>query len=268
MQKIEKERKPEAGMEKKKTRNIKLFIEYDGSRYAGWQNQAGKDKIVTIQGKIEEVLEKMEGAHVELIGAARTEPGVHAYAQVANFHTASELSVTEMKQYLNRYLPMDIAVISAEEVPERFHSSFLAKGFVYQYKVSVGETPSVFERKYNYYCFKRPDVEKMKKAAALLCGGHDFRAFSDNKKMKKSTIRVMKDISIYADEKEILFTFTADDFWPHMVRILVGTLLMVGEGKLAPEKMEQLLRDGDREAAGETMEPRGLFLSEVLYEQL
>ncbi|MBQ9767625.1 MAG: tRNA pseudouridine(38-40) synthase TruA, partial [Lachnospiraceae bacterium] len=120
--------------------------------------------------------------------------------------------------------------------------------------------------KYNYYSFKRPDIDKMKKAASYLIGGHDFKAFSDNRKMKKSTVRVMKDISIYGDDREILFTFTADDFWPHMVRILVGTLLAVGKGEMAPEAVERLLETGDREAAGETIEVRGLFLAEVRYD--
>lgn len=254
-------------MEKGHTRNIKLTMEYDGSRYAGWQKQVGRDRLVTIQGKVEEVLEKMEGKPVELIGAARTEPGVHAYGQVANFHTSSEKSVTEIKQYLNRYLPNDIAVLEAVEMPDRFHASYLAREFVYEYKVTVGEVPSVFERKYNYYSFKRVNVEKMKQAAQYLIGGHDFKAFSDNAKMKKSTIRVMKEISIYGDEREVVFMFTADDFWPHMVRILVGTLLAVGRGELAPEAVKTILEKGDRSLAGETIEPKGLFLNEVRFEQ-
>lgn len=255
-------------MQQERTRNIKLTLEYDGSRYAGWQKVMGKERMVTIQGKLEEVLEKMEGKPVEVIGAARTEPGAHAYGQIANFHTSTGRSVTEIKQYLNRYLPMDIAVLEACEMPDRFHASYLAKEFVYEYRVTVGEVPSVFERKYNYYCFQRPEIGKMKQAAAYLLGGHDFRAFSDNRKMKKSTVRVMKDISIYGDEREILFTFTADDFWPHMVRILVGTLLAVGKGELPPETVERLLQSGDRAAAGETIEARGLFLSEVRYDSI
>lgn len=253
-------------MGQERTRNIKLTLEYDGSRYAGWQKIAGKERMVTIQGKLEEVLEKLEGKPVEVIGAARTEPGVHAYAQIANFYTATALSPTEIKQYLNRYLPMDIAVLEACEMPDRFHASYLAKEFVYEYKVTVGEVPSVFERKYNYYCFKRLDIEKMKKAAACLIGGHDFKAFSDNRKMKKSTVRVMKEITIYGDEKEVLFTFTADDFWPHMVRILTGTLLSVGKGELEPEEVKRILETGDREKAGETIEAKGLFLAEVRYD--
>ena len=132
-------------------RNIQLVIEYDGSRYDGWQKQAGKSAM-TIQDKIEDVLEKMENQPVEVI---------HAYRQVASFKTNSDLKVYEIKQYLNRYLPRDIAIIEAIEAPERFHASFNAAGFEYEYKISIGEVPSVFERKYNYYCFKRPNVQAM-----------------------------------------------------------------------------------------------------------
>ena len=246
-------------------RNIQLIIEYDGSRYAGWQKQAGKENLNTIQAKIEEVLTKMEDKSVELIGAVRTEPGIHAYRQVANFHTNSKKKPLEIKQYLNRYLPMDIAVLEVLEVPERFHSAFLIQEVVFEYHVVIGEIPSVFERKYSYYSFKKPDVARMKKAAGYLLGKHDFKGFSDNKRMKKSTVRDLKDLTIYADEKEILFTITADDFWPHMARIIVGTLLEIGKGEKEPEVMKQILEQGDRELAGELIDAKGLFLADVNY---
>ena len=127
----------------------------------------------------------MEGTKVELIGAIRTESGVHAYRQVANFHTDSTKKTYEIKQYLNRYLPRDIAVLEALEVDDRFHASFQAKEFIFEYHITIGEVPSVFDRKYNYYCFKRPDIKLMKKAGEQLVGTHDFKAFSDNKRMKK-----------------------------------------------------------------------------------
>lgn len=245
-------------------RNIQLVIEYDGSRYDGWQKQAGKS-AVTIQDKIEDVLTKMENEPVEVIGAARTEAGVHAYRQVANFKTNSDLKVFEIKQYLNRFLPRDIAIIEALEVPERFHASFNAVGFEYEYKISIGEVPSVFERKYNYYCFKRPNVEAMKEAAKLLIGKHDFKAFSDNKRMKKSTEREITDVTIYGDEREIVITIKGDDFWPHMVRIMVGTLLDVGLGEKKPSDIPRILESKDRDQAGPTAEAKGLFLVDVIY---
>ena len=250
-------------------RNIELVIEYDGSRYDGWQKAAtaakNSGKGGAIQEKIEEVLTKMEGKPVEVTGALRTEAGVHAYKQVANFHTESKLKAYEIKQYLNRYLPRDIAVLEALEVDERFHAAFHAKLFVFEYHITVGEVPSVFDRKYNYYCFKRPDIAKMKQAAGGLVGMHDFKAFSDNKRMKKSTVRTISSIDIYADEKEITVTVAADDFWPNMARILIGTILDCGLSELAPETVPDILASGDRERAGRAVEPKGLFLSDVRY---
>lgn len=247
-------------------RNIQLVIEYDGSRYDGWQKQIGNSKSVTIQDKIEEVLSRMENEKIEVCGAARTEAGVHAYRQIANFHTNSDLKVYEIKHYLNRFLPRDIAVLEALEVPERFHASFNAKSFVYEYKISTGEVPSVFERKYNYYCFKRLDIGKMQKAAKYFVGNHDFKSLSDNKRMKKSTTRTIYDIDIYGDNKETVITVKGDDFWPHMVRILVGTLMEVGLGNSEPSDMEEIIQSKNRDLAGPTAEAKGLFLVDVLYE--
>ena len=252
-------------------RNIQLIIEYDGSRYDGWQKavtaakSAASAKGGAIQEKIEEVLEKMEETPVELIGAIRTEAGVHAYRQVANFRTESKKKVYEIKQYLNRYLPRDIAVLEALEVNERFHAAFNAKGFVFEYHITIGEVPSVFDRKYNYYCFKRPDIKAMKAAAAELTGTHDFKAFSDNKRMKKSTVRTVSDIDIYASESEITITVTGDDFWPNMVRNLVGTVLSAGLGEIKAEDIPDIIASGDRERIGRVVDPKGLFLADVKY---
>lgn len=247
-------------------RNIKLVIEYDGSRYDGWQKQPKNPKSNTIQDKIENVLKKMEGeGEIEVIGAARTEAGVHAYGQIANFKTNSDMKLFEIKQYLNRFLPMDIAVIEAMEVPERFHSSFNARYFEYEYKIAIGEVPSVFKRKYQYYSFKKLDISLMKEAATYLIGKHDFKAFSDNNRMKKSTEREIYAITITYDGEEVVISIQADDFWPHMVRIIVGTLFEVGNGTREVSSVKELLINKDRENAGEKMEAKGLFLKEVYY---
>ena len=246
-------------------RNIRLVIEYDGSRYDGWQKQKRKGSN-TMQEKIEEVLEKMEGKPVELIGGARTEAGVHAYEQIANFKTDSKKKMYEIKHYLNRYLPMDIAVLEVDEVPERFHSAFGARAFIYEYKITMGDVPSVFQRKYNYYCFQQLDAEKMREASKYFLGKHDFKAFSDNKRMKKSTERVVHEIDIYADMEEMSITIQADDFWPRMARIMVGTLIEVGRGEIPPEKVKDIIESKDREQAGETAEAKGLFFQEIIYE--
>lgn len=252
-------------------RNIQLIIEYDGSRYDGWQKavtsakNAASLKGGAIQEKIEEVLSKMEETLVELIGAIRTEAGVHAYRQVANFRTESKKKTYEIKQYLNRYLPRDIAVLEALEVNDRFHAAFNAKAFVFEYHITIGEVPSVFDRKYNYYCFKRPDMAAMKAAAKELMGTHDFKAFSDNKRMKKSTVRTIQNIDIYGDETEITITVTGDDFWPNMVRNLVGTILDAGLLELAAKDIPDIIASGDRERIGRAVEPKGLFLADVKY---
>ena len=213
-------------------RNIQLVVEYDGSRYDGWQKQPKYPNRVTIQDKIESVLNKMENEAIELIGAARTEAGVHAYAQIANYMTNSKMKPYEIKHYLNRFLPRDIAVKEVLEVPERFHSSFNAKSFVYEYKIGIGEVPNVFNRKYSYYCFDKLDLKAMRSAAAYIVGKHDFKAFSDNKRLKKSTEREVFECDIYGDLDEVSITIHADDFWPNMARIIVGTLLEVGTGKI------------------------------------
>lgn len=246
-------------------RNIKLVLEYDGSRFDGWQKQPGHPGKITVQDKIEAVLSKMDNEEVHITGAARTEAGVHAYAQIANFTTNSELKLFEIKHYLNRFLPRDIAVLEVAEVPERFHSSFNAKSFEYQYKIAIGEVASVFERKYCYYCFHPLDVSKMKQGAACLIGKHDFKAFSDNRRMKKSTEREIYSIDIYNDIKELTITLHADDFWPNMARIIVGTLMEVGLSNIEPLKVKEILENGNRDAAGETAEAKGLFLLDVHY---
>ena len=184
-------------------KNFKLTIEYDGSRYSGWQRLGKGESTNTIENKIKEVLKKMSGQDVELFCGSRTEAGVHAYGQVISCKLDTDLSAAKVRQYLNRYLPMDIAVLEAEEMPERFHAALNARSRTYVYRVAIGDVPSVFERKYTYYCFGRPDVSTMKEAAALLKGTHDFAAFSTAKK-SKSTVRTITDLEVYADDKDCL----------------------------------------------------------------
>ena len=247
-------------------RNIRLVIEYDGSRYDGWQVNPKFANKPSIQGKIESVLNEMTGTKVELIGALRTESGVHAYGQIANFITDSKMKPFEIKHYLNRYLPRDIAILRVDDVPEKFHASFNAKSFIYEYKINIEDVPSVFDRKYNYHCFSKPDVSKMKEAAKILIGKKDLKSFSDNKRQKKSTEREIKEIDIYGDEKEISISIHADDFWPNMARIIIGTLIEVGLGRMEPGDMNTIIESKDREKAGPIAEAKGLFLMDVVYE--
>lgn len=244
-------------------RNIKLIIEYDGSRFHGWQRLgAGEDTSNTVSGKLCEVIRKMTGQIPELFCAARTETGVHAYAQTVNFHTDCRLTTREIRQYLNRYLPSDIAVLEVDDMPERFHSSLNAKKRTYVYRITTAEVPDVFERKYVYHLFKKPDIEKMRKASLLLIGRHDFQNFSSSKK-KKGGVKEIFSIDIYQASDELEFTITANDFLHNMARIIVSTLIDIGQG-MRPEDDILRIFDG-KTAASDPIEPKGLVFQGAEY---
>ena len=245
-------------------RNIKITLQYDGSRYDGWQKQGNTDK--TIQGKLEQILEKMAGQTVEVHGSGRTDAGVHAWGQVANFHTESDMSTEEIMAYCNRYLPEDIRVIDAKEVPERFHSRLSAVRKTYAYYVETADRKCVFERKYVYGLGRELDIPAMEKAAGYLLGEHDFKSFCSNKRMKKSTVRRMDQIGIHTDGTKVVFTYTGNGFLYNMIRILVGTLLSVSEGELSVSEIPEILAARNRIYAGRTVQPYGLYLHEVFYE--
>lgn len=244
--------------------NIKLTLEYDGSRYQGWQRARG-ESTNTISNKIINTIKEMTGEEVELNCGSRTEVGVHAYEQTVNFKTTSPLRPSDMKQYLNRYLPMDIAVITCEEVPERFHASLNAEARTYVYRVAIGDVPSVFERKYTYYSFKTPEILTMEQASLALIGRHDFKNFSTVKK-SKSTVKEIFDIDFYMDADEIQITITATDFLHNMARLIIGTLLDIGLGKRKSECIENILNG--TESASAPCDPKGLFLQEIKYKEI
>ena len=216
-------------------RNIRLTIEYDGSRYQGWQRLGGDSNANTIQGKLESVLSKMTGEDVNINGSGRTDAGVHAYGQVANFHTDCMMSVSEIKNYLTKYLPSDIGIVEVSEASERFHSRLNAKEKTYLYRIAIPGVSNVFERKYLWYFPETLDIKKMEEAASLLIGTHDFKGFSSIKKTKKSTVRTIYNIEIKKTKKEIQISYTGNGFLHNMVRILTGTLVEVGCGKIKPE---------------------------------
>lgn len=245
-------------------KNYKITIQYDGTRYKGWQVQKSTD--MTIQGKLQSVLSEMTGQEVEVIGSGRTDAGVHAYGQVANFHIPAHFSSKEILDYLNHYLPMDIAVIDIAEVDERFHARYHATSKTYMYRIHTSPIPNVFERKYTYTYTERLDVTAMKKAAKLMLGTHDFAAFCGNKKMKKSTERTVTDIVIEEKENEIQISYTGDGFLQNMIRIMTGTLIEVGNGTKKPENIPHIIDSKVRENAGYTVPAEGLVLKYVEYE--
>ncbi len=244
-------------------RNIQLLIQYDGTRYNGWQSQEHTNQ--TIQGKLTKVLERMLGEPVDLQGSGRTDAGVHAAGQTANFRTKTMTSCEEILEYVNRYLPEDIAVLEVREAELRFHSRLHAIRKTYIYRIWNSPISNVFERKYMYQVKEILDAEKMKEAAALLEGTHDFRGFCANKRIKKSTIRTLEQIEIEQKGSELSLRFTGNGFLYHMVRILTGTLLEVGLGKRKPEEMTQILASLDREKAGPMAPALGLCLWKVEY---
>ena len=243
--------------------HIKIVLHYDGSRYDGWQKQGNTGQ--TIQGKLEDVLEKLAGVPVEVRGAGRTDAGVHALGQTADFYIPDPISPPEVKSYLNRYLPEDIRILKAGQAGERFHSRLNAVSKTYRYVIETGEKKDVFQRKYVYGLGKRPDVEAMKQGASFLTGERDFKSFCANKKMKKSTVRTVYSIDIREEGSRIILTFRGNGFLYHMVRIMTGTLIEVGLGKRPPEDIKRVLAAANREEAGFTAPAEGLFLVKVDY---
>ena len=244
-------------------KNYKLLIEYDGTRYYGWQRQPNQ---TTIQGKLESVLSLMCGKDVEVIGAGRTDGGVHARGMTANVNLDTELSPEEIRDYLNRYLPDDIAVLEVKEASPRFHARYNAIGKTYQYTCYDGDVKPVFDRKYYTRLEEKPDVERMRQAAEILMGEHDFRNFCVNPRMKKSTVRLVDRIVIERDGGYIRFTFHGTGFLQNMVRIMVGTLLEVGCGRMTAEQVKEVLENSERQKAGPTAPAQGLCLVSVDYD--
>ena len=247
-------------------KNYKITVQYDGTRYKGWQVQKSTED--TIQGKIQHVLETLVGHPVEVIGSGRTDAGVHASGQIANFHIEDGYCEEEIMRWLNEHLPQDIAVTQICEVEERFHSRYQADTKTYRYRIHTSSISNVFERKYVYEYLLPLDIEKMRKAAEHLIGTHDFRAFCGNRRMKKSTVRTIYSIEIEVNESEIAIIYTGNGFLQNMIRILTGTLIEVGDGRREPKEMTQILESKDRSMAGYTVPPQGLILEKVTYAKM
>ena len=243
-------------------KNFKLTISYDGSRYSGWERQPGRD---TIQGKLETVLSRMVNAEVNVIGAGRTDAGVHARAMVANCYLETELQPDEIRDYMNRYLPDDICVDEVKLAADRFHARYRAVGKLYTYTCYVGDTKPVFNRKYVTVLDYQPDLAAMQRAAEYLTGEHDYKSFCSNPQMKKSTVRIVDSIEIVRRKDLLYFNYHGSGFLQNMVRILTGTLLEVGQGKRTPESVKAALEAKDRTQAGYTAPPQGLCLMRVDY---
>lgn len=244
-------------------RNIKITIEYDGSRYKGFQRL--KDSENTIQGKLESVLSKMADEKIEIIGSGRTDMGVHARNQVANFKTNSNLSIKKINEYLNKYLPEDIVIKNVEEADDRFHSRYNVKQKVYLYKINNSKNQDVFLRKYSTHIERELDIDLMKKASEYLVGEHDFTSFASSKSKKKSNVREIYSITINKNKDIIDIFVEGNGFLYNMVRIIVGALIDVGLHKKTPEDIKIMLDERDRSKASDTAPAKGLYLYSVKY---
>ena len=243
-------------------RNLRLDICYDGTRYRGWQRLSGTDN--TIQGKIEAALSRILGENIEISGSGRTDAGVHAKGQVANFHCESTMPCGEILAQLRRYLPEDIGIYSCKDCSERFHARLNAREKTYQYRIWNSEMPCVFDRRFVTVMSEEMDIAAMRSAAAYFCGEHDFAAFCGNPKFKKSTVRFIRSLHVDRVGEEIRITVTGNGFLHNMVRIIVGTLIEVGRGERAAESIPELF-GGKRSEAGFLVPPQGLCLLEVEY---
>ena len=249
--------------------NYRIKVKYDGARYKGWQRLGKEASGDSITSKLESVFSQLCGEDLRVIGSGRTDAGVHALAQVANFHSERLLSETEILEYAARYLPDDIAVYSAEKVEERFHARFHALEKTYLYRIDTGLYPDPFQRKYSWHISDSLDYSAMKIAAALLTGSHDFAGFTSMRSKTKSTVRLLKEIKILepveTDGTFALLRFTGEGFLHNMVRIITGTLVEAGLGKRSAESVLEILESGKRESAGARAPAKGLFLESVKY---
>lgn len=241
--------------------NYKLIIQYDGGRYKGWQ-RLGKGEN-TIQGKIENVLSELVGKNIEIIGCSRTDAGVHALAQVANFKISENLTEREIKNYLNKYLPQDISIKEVTKVPERFHARYNAKDKTYIYKIWNEDYINPFMRKYSMHIEKKLNVDNVKKAAQYFIGEHDFTAFSNAKSKKKTTVRKIYSINIEEKDGFIKIRVRGNGFLYNMVRKIVGTLIEVGLGEKNSDDVPAILNSKERNQTGRIADPGGLYLEKI-----
>ena len=246
-------------------RNIKLIIEYDCKPFNGWQKQPEK---LNIQGEIERAIEEITGEKVDLIASGRTDAGVHSFGQTANFKTNSNIPIEKFAVAINSKLKKSIVIKSAEEVDERFHSRYNCVRKRYRYVINNSQCGSAIFRALEYHVPVKLDVEKMKEAAKYFEGEHDFKGFKATGGNNKSTVRtIYKAEVIYNEEdKRIMIELTGNGFLYNMVRIISGTLVEVGLGKIEPKEIKKIIEAKDRTKAGKTLPAQGLYLMEVEYE--
>ena len=245
-------------------RNIKLTIEYDGKDFNGWQKQPDK---LNIQGTIEKAIERVTGEIVELTASGRTDAGVHSLGQVANFKTNTNIPIEKIPVAINSQLKKSIVIKKAEEVDEKFHSRLSCKRKTYRYIINNSPEGSAIYRNLETHIPYKLDVEKMKEAIKYFIGEHDFKAFKASGTSSKSSVRTIYDAKVYEDKERIFIELTGNGFLYNMVRIIAGTLVDVGSGKIMTEDIVNIINSKKRENAGKTLPPQGLYLLNVDYSE-
>ena len=243
-------------------RNIKLTIEYDGKDFNGWQKQPNK---LNIQGEIERAIKDITGEEVDLIASGRTDAGVHALGQVANFKTNSNIPTEKISIALNTKLKKSIRIIDAEEVEERFHSRYNCKKKTYRYIINNSENGTAIYRHLQYNFSGKLDESKMNEAMKYFIGEHDFKGFKASGTSSKSSVRTIYSGKVERSGDLVIIEVTGNGFLYNMVRIIAGTLVEVGVEKIKPEEVEDIIKSGNRQRAGKTLPPQGLYLVDVCY---
>ncbi len=244
----------------KKMKNLKLVLEYDGTDFHGWQKQ---QDLRTVQGVVESAIEAFHGEAANVIGAGRTDAGVHAWGQVCNFELDTGLSADRIVKAVGAKLPPDVRIRSGDEVPPEFHARFSALSRRYGYYIRTSPT-AIWRRFFHVVSFP-VDIWAMKKAARLLLGERDFSSFAPARSKDGPTRCLLTELDIHQTGDVFSFTLEADHFLHHMVRVIVGTLLEVGRGRIPAEQIEDIACKRDRNAGGPTLPPNGLFFLEVKY---
>lgn len=244
-------------------KNFKLTIQYDGRRYKGWQ-RLGKGEN-TIQGRIEQVISEMASRPVEIIGASRTDAGVHALGQVANVKLPEDFHETKLANVLNHQLPPDISILSVDLVPDSFHARFDAKEKTYLYRIWNNHRSHPFMRRYSMHVRKILDIDEMRKAAIHFLGEHDFTAYSNSRVHKKKTVRTVYALDIEPKDGFIDIRIRGNGFLYNMVRKIVGTLIEIGMGEKKADEVPSIILSRDRALTGRMAEPQGLYLEKIGY---
>ncbi|MBR2528133.1 MAG: tRNA pseudouridine(38-40) synthase TruA [Blautia sp.] len=244
-------------------KRIGIVVAYDGTNYSGWQIQPN---AVTIQGILNETLSRLMGEEIQVMGASRTDSGVHALGNVAVFDTNTRMPGEKVSYALNQFLPPDIRIQLSEEVDPDFHPRYSDSEKTYQYRILNRRFPIPTERLYSYFYHYHLDVEKMREATSYLIGRHDFASFCGAGAQVRSTVRTITGIEVFKDGDMITIQVSGTGFLYNMVRIIAGTLIEIGNGQYPPERMREILDACDREAAGPTAPAHGLTLMGIRYE--